>query len=139
MADDSETPVVVSEFVDRMIECRNCHQPFPLSAADQDFFKSKGFENPVRCKECRTARKAQAENHQGNGNYNSNQAPNGRFSQPGSLFILWCIVVCVVLVNIIACIVIWHNLNDNKLTNYIIIILLALTFIDGHVIKIIGL
>jgi Probable zinc-ribbon domain len=55
----------MSDYEDLTIICRDCNQPFILTAKDQAFFASmtddKGnpFKNPVRCKPCRDIKKAQ--------------------------------------------------------------------------------
>ncbi len=48
---------------DRTIQCRDCNQEFTFTAGEQEFYKEKGFENdPVRCQDCRRAKKAQSNN-----------------------------------------------------------------------------
>jgi DNA-directed RNA polymerase subunit RPC12/RpoP len=48
---------------DRTIQCRDCNQEFTFTAGEQEFYKEKGFENdPVRCPDCRRAKKAQSNN-----------------------------------------------------------------------------
>jgi DNA-directed RNA polymerase subunit RPC12/RpoP len=43
---------------DRKIICKDCGKEFIFTVGEQEFFKEKGFENdPVRCPECRKARK----------------------------------------------------------------------------------
>ena len=43
---------------DKTLVCRDCGQTFVFTASEQDFYAEKGFTNePVRCKECRSARK----------------------------------------------------------------------------------
>ena len=43
---------------DKTIVCKDCGNEFIFSVAEQEFYKEKGFENePVRCKECRNAKK----------------------------------------------------------------------------------
>jgi DNA-directed RNA polymerase subunit RPC12/RpoP len=45
---------------DRNITCKDCGKEFVFTEGEQAFYKEKGFENdPVRCPECRKARKAQ--------------------------------------------------------------------------------
>ena len=45
---------------DKKIICKDCGKEFIFSVGEQEFFKEKGFENdPVRCPECRKAKKAQ--------------------------------------------------------------------------------
>ena len=45
---------------DKTIVCRDCGKEFLFTEGEQAFYKEKGFDNePVRCVECRRARKAQ--------------------------------------------------------------------------------
>lgn len=45
---------------DKNIICKDCGKEFVFTEGEQAFYKEKGFENdPVRCPECRKARKAQ--------------------------------------------------------------------------------
>ena len=45
---------------DKMITCKDCGEEFIFSEGEQEFYAEKGFQNdPVRCPECRKARKAQ--------------------------------------------------------------------------------
>lgn len=38
--------------------CKDCGKEFVWTEGEQEFYKQKGFENkPVRCPECRKARK----------------------------------------------------------------------------------
>ncbi|MGD9678349.1 MAG: zinc-ribbon domain-containing protein [Vulcanibacillus sp.] len=58
---------------DKIIVCKDCGNQFTFSAGEQEFFLQKGFENkPVRCKECRTKRKAN--------NIHNNQNSNRKIS-----------------------------------------------------------
>lgn len=44
---------------DRTLTCRDCGRQFAFTASEQEFFASKGFTNdPSRCPDCRSARKA---------------------------------------------------------------------------------
>ncbi len=44
---------------DKTIVCKDCGNEFIFTVAEQEFYQDKGFENdPVRCKECRAAKKA---------------------------------------------------------------------------------
>ena len=41
-------------FVDKTLECRDCHQAFAFTVGEQEFFASKGLVNqPARCSGCR--------------------------------------------------------------------------------------
>ena len=45
---------------DKKIVCKDCGKEFIFTVGEQEFYKEKGFENdPVRCPDCRRARKAQ--------------------------------------------------------------------------------
>ncbi len=57
-------------FQDKSLTCSDCGAPFTFTAAEQEFYASKGFANePKRCPECRRARKSSA--GQGSGGYGS--------------------------------------------------------------------
>ena len=48
---------------DKTIVCKDCGKEFVFTVGEQEFYKEKGFENdPVRCPDCRRARK-QARNN----------------------------------------------------------------------------
>ncbi len=44
---------------DKELTCRDCGQSFTFTAGEQEFFQSRGFSEPIRCKTCRDVRKAQ--------------------------------------------------------------------------------
>ena len=49
---------------DKTIICKDCGHEFLFTVGEQEFFKEKGFENdPVRCPDCRKARKAEKMNN----------------------------------------------------------------------------
>lgn len=43
---------------DKVIVCKDCGQEFIFSEKGQAFFKEKGFADPIRCKVCRSQKKA---------------------------------------------------------------------------------
>lgn len=44
---------------DKTIVCKDCGTEFTFTVAEQEFYAEKGFTNdPVRCKDCRMAKKA---------------------------------------------------------------------------------
>jgi len=46
-------------YVDRMITCVGCGQPFSFTASEQELFATRGFTNePKRCPDCRAQRRA---------------------------------------------------------------------------------
>ena len=44
---------------DRDLVCGDCGETFVFTEKDQEFFASKGFQEPKRCPACRRARKGQ--------------------------------------------------------------------------------
>ena len=45
---------------DKTLVCKDCGNEFVFTTGEQEFYKEKGFENePVRCPDCRRARKLQ--------------------------------------------------------------------------------
>lgn len=47
-------------YTDKTLTCRDCGKEFIFTAGEQEFYATRGFQNePGRCPECRTARKAQ--------------------------------------------------------------------------------
>jgi CxxC-x17-CxxC domain-containing protein len=52
---------------DKTLTCRDCGSEFLFTVGEQEFYASKGFTNePVRCKDCRQARRR---NMDGGGSY----------------------------------------------------------------------
>jgi len=46
-------------YADKVLVCRDCGQPFTFTAGEQEFYASRGLMNePGRCPECRSARRA---------------------------------------------------------------------------------
>ncbi len=45
--------------MDKTIVCKDCGAEFVFTEREQEFYASKNFSEPVRCKACRDARKAQ--------------------------------------------------------------------------------
>ena len=57
---------------DKNLKCKDCGSDFIFTEGEQNFYKEKGFNNePVRCQECRKARKAQRNNFNGKSNGNN--------------------------------------------------------------------
>jgi len=49
-------------FVDKALHCLDCGKEFVFTAGEQEFYAKKGFTNePLRCKDCRDARKRSRE------------------------------------------------------------------------------
>lgn len=50
--------------MDKVLTCKDCGKEFVFSEREQDFYKEKGFENdPVRCPDCRKAKKLNRRNN----------------------------------------------------------------------------
>ena len=50
------------------LTCKDCGKPFDFTPEEQEFYASKGFTNqPVRCADCRRAKKARMEGRGFNG------------------------------------------------------------------------
>jgi hypothetical protein len=52
---------------DQTMTCRDCNTSFEFTEREQEFFKEKGFNPPVRCPDCRRKRKAEKESRGGGG------------------------------------------------------------------------
>ena len=58
-------------YQDKTLVCKDCGQEFTFTASEQEFYAEKGFTNePVRCPDCRRARKQQRNNDRGYGDNN---------------------------------------------------------------------
>ena len=51
---------------DKDLTCVDCNETFVFTGGEQEFFASKGFTEPKRCKACREKKKAQKERRNGN-------------------------------------------------------------------------
>ena len=71
-------------FQDKALQCADCGTTFTFTAAEQEFFQSKGYTNePKRCPACRQTRKAQTGG--GNSSYSS-----GGYGSPRQMFPATC-------------------------------------------------
>ena len=52
---------------DKELTCKDCGQSFTFTAGEQEFFQTRGFSEPIRCKSCRDVRKSQKSD--GGGSY----------------------------------------------------------------------
>ena len=65
-------------FADKPLMCRECSREFTFTAGEQEFFAQKGFTNePGRCPECRSARKARMGSSGGGMAYDSDRGYGG--------------------------------------------------------------
>jgi CxxC-x17-CxxC domain-containing protein len=66
-------------YVDKTLNCRECGQGFTFTAGEQEFYASHGLMNePSRCPECRSARRAQQSGGGYGGGYRSAGGGYGR-------------------------------------------------------------
>jgi len=56
---------------DLQLICTDCGQEFTFTAADQAFFRERGYSAPKRCKACRQAKKNDHQGGGGGGGYSS--------------------------------------------------------------------
>jgi len=57
-------------YADKTLTCRDCGQAFVFTSGEQEFHASKGFQNePSRCRDCRSARKAERGDGYSSGGY----------------------------------------------------------------------
>ncbi len=54
-------------FTDRTLICADCGQEFTFSADDQEFYSTRGFNDPKRCRSCRAQRRSGREGDGGGG------------------------------------------------------------------------
>ncbi len=52
-------------FQDKTLICSDCGQPFTFTADDQEFFASRGYSTPKRCRSCRASRRNDTEGGMG--------------------------------------------------------------------------
>src|SRR4051812_49534298 len=43
---------------DKTLTCRDCGTQFTFTEGEQDFYSQKGYSEPMRCPDCRAAKKA---------------------------------------------------------------------------------
>lgn len=58
----------MNNFEDKTIVCKDCKNEFTFTAGEQEFYAERNFTEPIRCKDCRDARK-NARNNQDNNRY----------------------------------------------------------------------
>jgi CxxC-x17-CxxC domain-containing protein len=54
---------------DTTLTCRDCGQAFTFTAGEQDFYASRGFNEPARCQDCRAVRRAERDRGSYGGGY----------------------------------------------------------------------
>ena len=60
------------QYADKTLTCRDCNATFVFTSGEQEFYTSRGFDNPPsRCPSCRATRKAERANSFGPSTYAS--------------------------------------------------------------------
>ena len=54
-------------FTDKTLTCADCNQEFIFSADDQEFYSTRGFSEPKRCRSCRAMRRNERDGGGGGG------------------------------------------------------------------------
>ncbi|HLF79973.1 MAG TPA: CxxC-x17-CxxC domain-containing protein [Dehalococcoidia bacterium] len=54
-------------FTDKTLICADCGQEFIFSADDQEFYSTRGFSEPKRCRSCRAMRRNERDGGAGGG------------------------------------------------------------------------
>jgi hypothetical protein len=62
---------------DKDLVCKDCGQTYSFTAGEQEFYQSRGFSEPVRCKACRDIRKSQKQERDGGSGFGNSS--RGRF------------------------------------------------------------
>src|SRR5215216_2376873 len=58
------------QYADKTLTCRDCNATFVFTSGEQEFYASRGFDNPPsRCPSCRATRKAERSNSFGPSTY----------------------------------------------------------------------
>ncbi len=64
-------------FTNQTIQCKDCGAEFTWTAEEQEFYQEKGFNAPLRCKDCRA--KARANFNGGGGGGGGDRGPRQSF------------------------------------------------------------
>ena len=72
---------------DKTLTCRDCGTQFAFTEGEQDFYSQKGYSEPVRCPDCRAAKRASRDSgyggSYGGGSYSSYGDDGGYGRQRG--------------------------------------------------------
>ena len=69
---------------DKTLTCRDCGTNFTFTEGEQDFYAQKGYTEPMRCQDCRAAKKASRDGgYSGSGSYSSNGGGYSSYSGGG--------------------------------------------------------
>lgn len=56
---------------DKTLTCRDCGTNFTFTEGEQDFYSQRGYSEPVRCPDCRAAKKVSRDNDSYGSGYGS--------------------------------------------------------------------
>ncbi len=59
---------------DQTIQCKDCGNQFTWTAEEQEFYQQKGFNAPLRCKDCRAKARANFDGNRGGGDRGERQS-----------------------------------------------------------------
>ena len=72
---------------DKTLTCRDCGTNFTFTEGEQDFYSQKGYTEPMRCPDCRAAKKASRNDGYGDsysgGSYGGGYSNGGGYSGGG--------------------------------------------------------
>jgi CxxC-x17-CxxC domain-containing protein len=78
-------------YVDKTLNCRECGQGFTFTAGEQEFYASHGLMNePSRCPDCRSQRRAQQSGGGYGGGYRSSGGGGGGYGREREMFSATC-------------------------------------------------
>lgn len=70
--------------MDKTLICKDCGKDFIFTEREQEFYASKNFGEPVRCFDCRKAKKARKEaNENGQREFVRYEVPSGEYRKSG--------------------------------------------------------
>lgn len=69
---------------DKTLTCRDCGTNFTFTESEQDFYGQRGYSDPMRCPDCRAAKKAARNNDSySSGGYSSGSYGGGSYGGGG--------------------------------------------------------
>ncbi len=79
------------QYADKTLTCRDCNATFVFTSGEQEFYASRGFDNPPsRCPSCRAARKAERSNSFAPSTYATGNLGSYNAAPRRELFITTC-------------------------------------------------
>jgi CxxC-x17-CxxC domain-containing protein len=79
------------QYVDKSLTCRDCNATFVFTSGEQEFYASRGFDNPPsRCPSCRAARKAERSSTYGGTGYGGSNTSYAAPAPRRELFVTTC-------------------------------------------------